>query len=129
SVLSSSFLVFFIVGAPKFLEFKKITGDILHYGIYKRKILETEVIFETVFLVILILFPLILPFFVSSVIWFNIVLGLILGISSFQLLFYLVIMFWEKKHKIVLERFLIKSYNSENGKMILESGVRIKRKK
>lgn len=128
SVLSSSLLAFFMVGVPKFFEFKKIARDILHYGVYKRKRLVTQVIFETLLMFALILFPLILHLFVSSIIWFNTFIGVIIGISGFQLLFSSKIRFWEKKHGIDLERFVIKIYNSEEGEMILESGVRIKRK-
>lgn len=72
----------------------------------------------------MILFPLVLPFFTPPVIWLCSVLGMIIGLSGFQFLFTLYILQWERAYRVKLRRFTVWLWDERDRKKIVEYGVR-----
>jgi hypothetical protein len=122
-------LAFLAVGAPRFLEFRKISMELLDSGesAKSRKRGRSESIkagLETAFFFAVVLGPFVLLFLAPPAIWFSSVLGMVLGLSASQSLFTLHIRRWETVHRLKLKRFAVWYYNEKNRKVVFKYGVR-----
>jgi len=126
-------LSFIIVGLPQFLEFRRISQEIVSSGISRKSGDPTgrdqvRVGLGVVVLFMMVLGPLFLSFFVPPLIWFGSVLGMIIGLSSSQITFSLYVRRWEKAHGVKLSRFTVWLRDERNRKVVIEYGVRSERR-
>jgi len=125
-------LSFIIVGLPQFLEFRKISKELTSLGI-SRKLRDpskkelVKVGLGVVILTMIVLGPLFLSFFAPPSIWLGSVLGMMIGLSSSQIIFTLYIRRWEGVHGVKLSRFTIWLRDERNRKVVIEYGVRSER--
>ena len=122
-------LAFLAVGLPRFLEFRKMSVELLGSGVSakSRKHNRNELVragLGSAFFFAIVLGPFLLLFFAPSVLWFSSVLGMILGLSGSQMSFTLHIRHWEMAHRLKVKRFTVWHYNEKNRRVVIEYGVR-----
>lgn len=122
-------LAFLAVGLPQFLEFRKMSGELLNSGVSakSREHVRSEFIragFGSAFFLAIVLGPFLLLFLAPPALWFSSVLGMILGLSASQTSFTLYIRRWEVAHRLKLKRFTVWHYNEKNRRVVLKYGVR-----
>jgi len=120
---------FLALSLPQFLEFRKISHEILNSGISRkpRQHGRNELVkacLAVVFFFIIVLGPFVLFFFTPPVVWLASVLGMIMGLSGSQFFFSLHIKRWERAHGVKLKRFTVWFRDERNRRVILEYGVR-----
>ncbi len=132
AAFTTASIAFLVVGLPRFLYFRKISGELLGSGMSSKRpnSSRNELIRATsgtAFFFAAVLGPLILVFLAPPEIWFGSVLGMIIGFSASQFLFTLNVRRWETAHKVSLKRFTVWFYDGKNRKVVLEYGVRVER--
>jgi hypothetical protein len=122
-------LTFSVAIFPKYMEFTGMAGALVTEGVAKARVTKDFRRFLSLFslLMVLLVAPILILVTAPPALFLGSLMGIIVGFTSFQLVFTMYIRGWERAKGLRVSRYQLVSEDERGKRLVLEYGLRAER--